>query len=123
MSDLTMVRSDTFTRRLRIGTRNQTADDPWIWSDFTTLRFTIRRTPPAGTVADDTDAMLSVGTEYFDIVDDEWVRLTIPASMTNLEVGNWYWDIQGVVDRPTDVVKTLDNGRIRVEYDISRSST
>jgi hypothetical protein len=113
MTSLKMVRSDTFVKVFTLG-------NGWVGSDFTGgIKFTIRDRVPEVDVVDDTGAILSVDESYMSFVGAVGT-LTIPASMTNIQTGRLYWDIQGTVTGSPNYVKTIDSGTMSVSGDITR---
>lgn len=113
MTDLKMVRSDTFVKIFTLG-------NGWVGSDFTGgIKFTIRDSVPDGDVTDDTDAILSVDESYMSFAGAVGT-LTIPASMTSIQLGRLYWDIQGTVTGSPNYVKTIDSGHMKVTGDVTR---
>lgn len=113
-------RGDTFTRVF-------TLTSPWTNSSFTEIWFTLRSTVPTSTVTDDTDAVGQVtktgGGITFD-VGGTVGTVKIAATATNSwPVSNLYWDLQGHVPGSPDEIYTIDDGRLQITADVTRTTT
>jgi hypothetical protein len=113
-------RGDTFEYSFTLG-------NSWQGGDFARVLWTLRTSIPAPTVLDDTDAVDTAGTDTGEITFVGAVgTILIPASRTKTwATGQLYWDLQGVIDGPTQRVFTIDppdggQGTIHIYGDITR---
>lgn len=111
-------RGDTFVRTF-------TLSSGWTGATFTGgVKWTLRQQHVESSVTTDADAIdqASVATGEIAFVGAVGT-ITIPASRTtSWPTGSLYWDLQGVVSGATPIVYTIDDGRIPVRPDVTRST-
>ncbi len=111
-------RGDTFVYTFRLG-------GGWVGSDFTGgVKWTLRSALVDSSVTSDDDAVYQASVATGELAFSGAIgTLTIPASDTSLwPASKLYWDLQGVISGSPDTVYTIDDGRISITYDVTRSA-
>lgn len=111
-------RGDTFEYSFTLG-------NGWVGSDFSGgVKWTLREYPPDTSVTTDTDAAEQASVAggqitFFGAVGT--IRIAA-ARTTTWPTGTLYWDLQGVISGAEARVYTIDDGRLSVLPDITRST-
>jgi hypothetical protein len=111
-------RGDTFVRTFTLAS-------PWTGATFTGgVKWTLRAETPASSVVTDADAAAQASVAAGEIAFVGAVgTITIAASVTTTwPTGSLLWDLQGVVAGTPSVVYTIDEGRILIRPDVTRSA-
>jgi hypothetical protein len=111
------TRGDTFSYA-------RSLTSPYLGSDFSSFKFTLRTALPGAAVLDDSDptviAQASVAAGSIVFTGADFV-ITIAKELTTLwPLRNLYWDLQGVL-ATGGVSKTLDSGTILINGDVTRT--
>lgn len=124
-----VYRGTTFRRRVVISNTDENGD-PWTFAMFSRVLWTLRTTPLSDPAADLTDTTAIYKLDSTDVGDsvievdpeDEsafFIRID-PEVTTTWSIGNFFYEIKGVIDGAVTDVYPLEAGAFRVLPDLGR---